>query len=486
MTADTIMLLALAVPLAGAVLIAAAHRMPNLRETVTLTTAGTLFLLVASLTPEVLAGGRPEVTLLEVLPGLTLNFRLEPLGMLFSLTASGLWIVNSLYSIGYMRGNNEKNQTRFYVCFAAALAAAIGIAFAGNLLTLFLFYEALTLITYPLVTHAGTEDARRGGRIYLGLLIGTSIVFLLVGIIWTWHLAGTLEFTMGGILAGRTGNAALGGLLALFMFGIGKAALMPFHRWLPAAMVAPTPVSALLHAVAVVKAGVFTVVKVIVYVFGVETLSGMKSVDWLPFIAGFTIIVASIVALRSDNLKRRLAYSTVSQLSYVILAAALLAPLSIIGAALHIAAHALGKITLFFAAGAIYTAAHKTEVSQLDGIGWRMPWTMGAFTVGALSMIGLPPAAGFISKWYMLQGALSTEQWNAVVVIAASTLLNAGYFLPIIYRAFFVKPPADDEHPHGEAPWTMVVALTLTAFGTIILFFNPAIPLALARQLAGV
>ncbi len=480
------MLLALAVPLIGAVLIAAAHRMPNVRETVTLTTAGVLFLLVASLTPEVLAGGRPEITLLEILPGLTLNFRLEPLGMMFSLIASGLWIVNSLYSIGYMRGNNEKNQTRFYVCFAAALAAAIGIAFAGNLLTLFLFYEALTLITYPLVTHAGTEDARRGGRIYLGLLIGTSIVFLLVGIIWTWQLAGTLEFTVGGILAGKTGNAALGGLLALFMFGIGKAALMPFHRWLPAAMVAPTPVSALLHAVAVVKAGVFTVVKVIVYVFGVETLSGLKSVDWLPFVSGFTIIFASIIALRSDNLKRRLAYSTVSQLSYVILAAALLAPLSIVGAALHIAAHALGKITLFFAAGAIYTAAHKTEVSQLDGIGWRMPWTMGAFTVGALSMIGLPPAAGFISKWYILQGALLTEQWNAVVVIAASTLLNAGYFLPIIYRAFFVKPPADDDHAHGEAPWTMVVALTLTAFGTVMMFFYPAIPLALARQLAGV
>ncbi len=486
MTAGTTMLLALAVPLAGAVLIAAAHRMPNLRETVTLTTAGVLFLLVASLTPEVLAGARPEVTLLEIMPGLTLSFRLEPLGMLFSLIASGLWIVNSLYSIGYMRGNNEKNQTRFYVCFAAALAAAIGIAFAGNLLTLFLFYEALTLITYPLVTHAGTEDARRGGRTYLSLLIGTSIVFLLVGIVWTWHLAGTLEFTEGGILSGRAGNAAMGGLLALFMFGIGKAALMPFHRWLPAAMVAPTPVSALLHAVAVVKAGVFTVVKVIVYVFGVETLSGLTSVDWLPFVSGFTIIVASIIALRSDNLKRRLAYSTVSQLSYVVLAAALLTPLSIVGAALHIAAHAVSKITLFFAAGAIYTAAHKTEVSQLNGIGRRMPWTMTAFTIGALSLIGIPPAVGFLGKWFIFMGAAGSGQYFAMAVIIGSTLLNIAYFMPIVYAAFFKQPDdADSEHAHGEAPWPMVVALTLTAALTIALFFFADIPLQLARDLAG-
>ncbi|MDP2238849.1 MAG: proton-conducting transporter membrane subunit [Burkholderiales bacterium] len=488
MTPAATILLALAVPLIGAALIAAAHRAPNVRETITLVTAGILFLLAASLTPLVLAGERPEVTLLEMMPGLALKFKVEPLGMLFGLIASGLWIVNSLYSIGYMRANNEKHQTRFYVCFAGALASAVGIAFAGNLLTLFLFYEALTLITYPLVTHAGTEDARRSGRIYLGMLIGTSTVFLLVGIVWTWQLAGTLEFAVGGILKGRASNAMLGVLLALFIFGIGKAAVMPFHRWLPAAMVAPTPVSALLHAVAVVKAGVFSVVKIVVYVFGVEEISGLRSVDWLPFISGFTIIAASIVALRSDNLKRRLAYSTVSQLSYVVLAAALLTPLSIVGAALHIAAHALGKITLFFAAGAIYTAAHKTEVSQLAGIGRRMPWTMGAFAVGALSMIGLPPAAGFISKWYILQGAMGTEQWNAVFVIIASTLLNAGYFLPIIYRAFFVAPPADGHghHAHGEAPWPMVAALTLTALGTVALFFFPEVPLELARQLAGV
>jgi multicomponent Na+:H+ antiporter subunit D len=482
MSPETAVLAALLVPVLGALGVAACRRYPNLREAATMASAAALFLSVLSLLGPVLDGARPEVSLLRVLPGVSLAFRVEPLGMLFSLVASGLWIVNSLYSIGYMRGNREQHQTRFYVCFALALACTMGVAFSANLLTLFICYEGLTLITYPLVTHHGDEQARRGGRTYLALLLGTSIVLLLPAVAATWITAGTLDFTPGGILGGRLSNAGTGALLALYMFGIGKAALMPIHRWLPAAMVAPTPVSALLHAVAVVKAGVFAVVKVIVYVFGVDAIAGLTSVEWLPFVSGFTIIAASIIALRSDNLKRRLAYSTVSQLSYVIFAAALLTPLSVIGAALHIAAHALGKITLFFAAGAIYTAAHKTEVSQLDGIGRRMPWTMGAFAVGALSMIGLPPTSGFVSKWFILSAAMSSGQWASVAVIAASTLLNAGYFLPIVYRAFF-RPVTGVEH--GEAPATMVAALTLTALAVIALFFFTEVPLTLASALVG-
>jgi multicomponent Na+:H+ antiporter subunit D len=484
MTGEQLILAALLTPIAGATLIALFGRAPNLRDGVTLISAALLLLCVLLLLPDVLDGGRPAITLFEVLPGASVAFEIEPLGMLFALIASGLWLVNSLYSIGYMRANAEHSQTRFYVCFALALSATMGIAMAGNMFTLFLFYEMLTLITYPLVTHHETDEARRGGRVYLGLLLGTSIVFLLPALIFTWYLTGTTDFRAGGILDGKLDAAALGGLLALYMFGIGKAALMPFHRWLPAAMVAPTPVSALLHAVAVVKAGVFSVVKVIVYVFGIDTLARAGITDWLIGIAGFTIVTASIVALNSDNLKRRLAYSTVSQLSYVVLAAALLVPLSMVGAVLHIAAHALGKITLFFAAGAIYTAAHKTEVSQLDGIGRSMPWTMGAFAIGALSMIGLPPAAGFISKWYMLSGAMAGAHWIAVAVIAGSTLLNAGYFLPIVYRAFLRAPDTAD-HPYGEAPLPVVIALTATAIGTIVLFFLPDVPLALARQLGG-
>jgi multicomponent Na+:H+ antiporter subunit D len=479
---ETLLLAALMVPTLGALAIAACDRWPDLRETVTLLTAGGLFICVLSLLVPVLAGAQPQLSLVEMLPGIAISFRIEPLGMLFALVASTLWIVNSIYSIGYMRANREPHQTRFYVCFALALACTMGIAFSANLLTLYLFYEGLTLITYPLVTHHGDEEARRGGRLYLGVLLGTSIVFLLPAIVITWAAAGTLEFTRGGILGNGLSNAAIGGLLALYMFGIGKAALMPFHRWLPAAMVAPTPVSALLHAVAVVKAGVFSVVKVIVYVFGVDRIAGLASVDWLPFVAGFTIIAASIVALRSDNLKRRLAYSTVSQLSYVVLSVSLLAPLSVLGAALHIAAHAVSKITLFFAAGAIYTAAHKTEVSQLDGIGRRMPWTMGAFAVGALSLIGIPPAVGFVSKWFIFQGAAATGHYLVMAVLGASALLNAAYFLPIVYAAFFKPPQGLD---HGEAPLTMVFALLVTATLTVGLFFYPQIPLALARQLAG-
>ncbi|MGI9415804.1 MAG: proton-conducting transporter membrane subunit, partial [Hyphomicrobiales bacterium] len=367
-----------------------------------------------------------------------------------------------------------------------AIASTIGVAFAANLFTLFLFYEILTLSTYPLVTHKANDEAVAGGRTYLLLLLGTSMVLLLPAIIWTWVEAGTMTFALGGIFGEEVGPGTLGVLMLLYAYGIGKAALMPIHFWLPAAMVAPTPVSALLHAVAVVKAGVFSIVKIIVYVFGIEALSQAGTAGWLLYVAGGTILIASVVALKADNLKRRLAYSTVSQLSYVVLAAAILAPISVVGAAMHIAAHAVSKITLFFAAGSIYTAAHLTEVSQLNGIGRKMPWTMGAFAIGALSMIGVPPTAGFLSKWYILMGAMDTQQWVAVGVIIASTLLNAAYFLPVVYAAFFRAPDENaDGHDHGEAPLPMVIALTATAAGTIILFFFPSVPLALSKMLVG-
>lgn len=477
---------ALVLPLAGAALIAAAGRWPNLREAITLVTATTLLAVVAGLVPSVMAGGRPALLLIEMLPGIAVVFRVEPLGMLFAVVASSLWIVNSIYSIGYMRGNRELHQTRFYACFALALGATMGIAMAGNLLTLFVFYEILTLVTWPLVTHHGDAEARSGGRVYLGVLLATSMGLLLPAVVATWAYAGSLEFVPGGILrdAGLS-SGALAGLLALYVFGIGKAAVMPVHRWLPSAMVAPTPVSALLHAVAVVKAGVFTLVKVVVYVLGVEELSAAGAASWLVPVAGFTIIAASVVALRADNLKRRLAYSTVSQLSYIVMAAALLAPLSVAAAALHVATHAVGKITLFFAAGAIYTASHKTEVSQLAGIGRSMPWTMAAFAIGALSLIGIPPAAGFLSKWLMFQGAAVRGEWIAFAVLAVSTLLNAGYFLPILHAAF-LREPAPGARPHGEAPALMVAAMTITAAATLALPFAASVPLALARSAAGV
>ena len=392
---------AVALPAVGAVLIVLARRFRDLREGITMATSVTVFVIVALLTLPVLIGERPSVVLAEPIQGLPIKLTLEPLGVLFGLVASLLWIATSVYSIGYMRSNDEKNQTRYYAFFAVAIASALGVAFAGNMFTLFVFYELLTISTYPLVTHHGTDAARRAGRTYLGILLGTSIAFQLFAIIWTWVAAGTLDFQQGGILDGHVGGAALIVLLLLYVYGIGKAAVMPLHRWLPAAMVAPTPVSALLHAVAVVKAGVFTVLKVIIYIFGIDLLAQTSGSDILVWIAGTTIIIASLVALQQDNLKRLLAYSTVSQLSYVVLGAAILAPISVAGAIIHIAAHAFGKITLFFVAGAIYTSARKTLVSELDGIGRLMPWTMAAFTIGTLSMIGLPPTFGFISKWYI-------------------------------------------------------------------------------------
>ncbi len=486
MNASDSIWLALLLPLIGAIGILLAGRIgPNLRESVTLVTAGALAWNVWSLIPALMAGERPEFTLLQVVPGIEVAFKIEPLGMMFAALASGLWIVNSIYSIGYMRGNNEKNQTRFYVFFALSLAATMGIAFSANLFTLFLFYEALTLSTYPLVSHKGDRDTVNSARVYLGILLTTSIGLLLPAIIWTYLAAGGGDFTAGGILEGKVEGPALGLLLGLFVFGIGKAAVMPVHRWLPAAMVAPTPVSALLHAVAVVKAGVFSVTKIIIYIFGVEHLFSTPSSEWLLFAAAFTIVVASLVALRQTNLKRMLAYSTVAQLSYVVLAAAVLKPLAEIGASIHIVAHAFGKITLFFAAGAIYVASKKTELPQLAGIGRRMPWTMTAFTIGALSMIGVPPTGGFVSKWYILAGAFQSDNYVAIFTIIASTVLNAAYFLPIIFAAWFGKEAIEGGKEHGEAPWPAVLALTFTAALTILFFLFNGPVIELERQLMG-
>ena len=467
--------LAVVWPLLGALLVWVFGRRPNLRETATLLTASSLFLLVAGvILPEVLSGGRPRLEALEVLPGLSLAFEVEPLGMLFALVASGLWIVTSLYSIGYMRGHHEKNQTRFYICFAAAIAGALGVAFAGNVFTLFLFYEAITLSTFPLVTHHGTPEAKRAGRIYLGNLMGTSILFLLLALIWTWSAAGTTDFAPGGILEGKVEGFHLAVLLLLYVFGTAKAAVMPFHRWLPAAMVAPTPVSALLHAVAVVKAGVFTILKVMIYVFGLDALTGTSAAEWVMWAAAFTILTASCIAIRKDNLKARLAYSTISQLSYIVLGAVLAARNATIGAGMHIAMHAMGKITLFFCAGAIMVGAHKTEISDMRGLGRRMPFTMLAFLIGSLSIIGLPPTGGSWSKWFLMLGAADAGQETMMWVLMTSSLLSIGYLMPVVGRAFFSAPARDDAFFDGkgikEAPLLCVVAPVATAIGCVFLF----------------
>jgi len=477
-TAQTAVGLAVVWPIAGVVLIALFRRQPNLREAASLLTGVSLFAIVARvILPVVQAGGRPRLGVVEVLPGLELAFEVEPLGMLFAMVASGLWIVTTLYSIGYMRAHHEENQTRFYICFAIAIFGAMGVAFAANVFTLFIFYEAITLSTYPLVTHAGTWEAKRAGRLYLGYLMGTSIAFLLFALVWTYWAVGTTDFRPGGILAGTVGGWQLVALLALYAFGTGKAALMPFHRWLPAAMVAPTPVSALLHAVAVVKAGVFTVLKIVIYIFGIDLLHITDASRWLTWVAAFTILAASIIAIYKDNLKARLAYSTISQLSYIVLGGALATSAGVMGGGMHIAMHAMGKITLFFCAGAIMVGAHKTEVSDMNGLGRRMPFTFGAFLLGSLSVIGLPPMGGSWSKWYLMLGAVEADQLIMMLVLMTGSLLAIAYLMPVVVNAFFRAPPEDEGNDDGppsgfaEAPFLCVLPPVLTGIGCIVLFF---------------
>jgi multicomponent Na+:H+ antiporter subunit D len=464
------MQLAIFVPIAGAVLIVLAGKRPNLRDGLTLAIAIALFALVVRV---ILGSGEPvEVTLLELVPGLAVSLHNESLSLLFAAVASGLWIVTHIYAIGYMRGAKEKHQTRFYACFAIALGGAVGVAFAANMFTLFIFYEVLTLSTYPLVAHKEDENAKRGGRVYLGILLATSIGLLLPAMIATWYYTGTLDFVPGGIMAGRVDPVAGSILLVLFMYGIGKAALMPFHRWLPAAMVAPTPVSALLHAVAVVKAGVFTVMKVSVYLFGLDYLRELWTLDLMMAIAAFTVLGASLVAMQQDNLKARLAYSTVSQLSYIVLAAMLASEWAAVGGSMHIVMHALGKITLFFCAGAIYVATKKTEISEMDGLGRRMPFTFAAFFLGALCVIGVPPMGSMWSKFHLVMGAYESGYALAVVVIGISTLLNIAYLLPPVVRAF-LNPLPEGERGGGvrEAPMFCVVPLCFTALACLAIFF---------------
>jgi len=476
-------LLAVLVSLAAVPLIMASRNHPNLREAWTFLAGIAKLLIVASMVPMVLAGRTLHWKVMEVLPGLAIQLKVDAMGLLFALVASTLWLATSAYSIGYMRGLKEHGQTRYYAFFAVALSATIGVAFAANLLTLYLFYEILSLATYPLVTHHQDAEARTSGRRYLSYILGTSIAFVLPAMLITYSLAGTLDFTNHGILgiAGQH-KVLLLALLLLFVFGFAKAGIMPFHGWLPAAMVAPTPVSALLHAVAVVKVGAFAIFRVVTGVFGVDLLSRLHLGTVLCYIAAVTIIAASLIALSQDGLKRRLAFSTIGQLSYIVLGAALLSPKGMTGGLVHIAMHAFGKITLFFCAGAIFVATGKKNISEMVGIGKRMPVTMIAFLLGSMSVIGLPPTGGFISKWYLATGALQANQITMLIVLLGSSLLNAAYFLPVFYRAFFCTNEESFFEPKmQEAPLWCLVPLVFSGAVSVLLFFYPQPFFDLAR-----
>lgn len=470
----------------AAFLILAFRRRPNLRDTTSFVAAIIKFLIVASMAPTVLKGGTINYNLFTILPGIDFKFRVDALGMVFATISSFLWIFASVYSIGYMRSLNEHAQTRFFACFAISLSAAIGGAFSANLFTLIIFYEVLSLITYPLVYHHEDDEAWEGGKKYVVYLVGTSKTFLLAAVALTYHIAGTLDFAPDGLLKDVSASPLLLTIVYIFyLAGFAKAAIMPLHAWLPSAMVAPTPVSALLHAVAVVKMGVFTVLRVIFHVFGIGLMGKLGLGIPTAYVVSFTIIMASIYALTRDDLKARLAYSTVSQLSYIILGAALLTPSTIVGGIMHIASHAFSKITLFFCAGSIYCASHRKRISELSGIGWKLPWTMAAFFIASLSMIGIPPAGGFITKWYLVMGSVEARELTFLIVLLVSSFLNAAYFLPITYKAFFEEDKGGYTHNQGgeirEIP-LVAIPLFLTSILSIIMGIYPDYFLNLAQR----
>jgi multicomponent Na+:H+ antiporter subunit D len=483
---DLTPVLTILVSAVGAILILiTGERRANLREFWSVAAGVAQFALVASMLPAVLAGQTPSLVLFRLLPGIEISFRADPFGLLFALGASLLWVAASFYSIGYMRTLEEHAQTRYFTCFALALSATMGVAFSANLFTLFLFYEALTLATYPLVAHKETAEARAGARKYVIYLLGAAKVMLIPAIILTYNLAGTLELRPGGIFPESTvasERTLLYVVFALFLFGFAKNAVMPLHGWLPAAMVAPTPVSALLHAVAVVKTGVFSTLRVILFVFGSATLRDIGGDTLALAFASATILIASLLAIRQENLKARLAFSTVSQLSYIVLGGALLAPAGVLGGIAHITNHAITKITLFFCAGSIYASAHKTDVSQTAGLAKKMPWTMAAFTLASLSLIGIPPFSGFVSKWYLAMGSLERGNIWILMVLLASSLFTAAYLGPIVYKAYFEEAEDDGHHDEVHEVRWIVVPLVLTAVASLILGLFPGPVVALAGK----
>ncbi len=442
------------------------------------------FVIVISMLPASLKGTVFVTELIRFSPKITLNFRVDALGMFFGLLCSGLWIATTIYAIGYMKPEHAK--VRFFGFFAICVSSTVGIAFAGNLFTLFIFYEMLTIATYPLVIHEETPEAMMAGRKYLVYTLTGGAAILLAIVITFFITDGNISLGENGILSLEQGKSILYIIFVLYVAGFGvKAAIMPLHGWLPSAMVAPTPVTALLHAVAVVKAGAFGIIRVVYNVFGADLVYKLGLGPLLAYVAAITIIGGSIMALLQDNLKKRLAYSTVSQLSYIVLGAALLNVFSITGGIVHLANQAFMKITLFFCAGAIFRRTGKVNISQMEGIGYQMPVTMAAFTIAALAMIGVPPLAGFITKWYLILGSLHAHEVIFIVVLALSGLLNAAYWLPIIYQAFFYKP--NDSPVVREAHWTLLVPIVATALGVVALGLLSRIyilPLSLATEAA--
>jgi len=483
------LLLAVIIPLFGSLVVMTLKNHPNLREMVSFSSAALLVSIVVSFAPALIAGKTLVYPIFHLLPGLSITLRADGFSMIFAMVSSTLWLIAVFYSMGYMRGLEEHAQTRFNACFALAIFGAIGVALSDNLFTMYLFYEIVSVCTYPLVGHHQDEEGYLGARKYIVYLTTTAKLFLLPAMILIYVLNGNLDFPhdiFTGMMPADTKSWIVIMLYIFCLLGFTKNGVMPFHHWLPGAMVAPTPVSALLHAVAVVKVGVFCTTRTMLYVFGVNTMNMLNLGIPTAYYVSFTIIVASIIALSKDNLKMRLAYSTVSQLSYIILGVAMLTPHSIEGGLIHIVNHAFSKITLFFVAGAIYVATRKKDISQMSGLGRSMPFTFGAFAIASLSMIGVPPVAGFVTKWYLVIGSMEAHQIGLLLVLIASTVLNVSYFAPVVFKAFFGKRPEGEvETGIREAPMSMVIPILIAATISIIIGIYPNFMMQFVKAVTG-
>ncbi|WP_306793041.1 monovalent cation/H+ antiporter subunit D family protein [Desulfopila inferna] len=486
---DKILLIALLVPLIGTLGVMIRGREENVREGISCVSSIVLFGIVLSMIPDIIAGRTLECHLFTILPGLSITLRADAMSMIFAIVASSLWTIAVFYSMGYMRSLKEHAQTRFNACFALAIFGAIGVAFSDNLFTLYLFYEIVSICTYPLVAHHQDQEGYSGARKYIIYLTTTAKAFLLPAMILIYVLTGTLDFTTDiryGIFSPDLDRWLVIMLYVFCLFGFAKNGIMPFHHWLPGAMVAPTPVSALLHAVAVVKVGVFCTTRVMLYIFGLDTMTLLNLGIPTAYFVGFTVLAASIIALSKDNLKSRLAYSTVSQLSYIIMGVALLTEAGIQGGLIHIVNHAFAKITLFFCAGAIYVAAHKKYISEMEGLGRTMPFTFGAFAIASLSMIGVPPVAGFVTKWTLLVGSIQAHQLGILLILLASTILNAAYFAPVTYKAFFGKRPKNEAFQGiKEAPLSMLIPILIACTISVLLGIFPNIMMEFVKVVTG-
>ena len=486
---DKILLIALLIPLIGTLGVMVRGKDENIREGISCISSLILFGIVLSLIPDIKAGKVLVCHLFTIIPGVSITLRADAMSMIFAIVASSLWTIAVFYSMGYMRGLKEHAQTRFNACFALAIFGAIGVAFSDNLFTLYLFYEIVSVCTYPLVAHHQDEEGYSGARKYIIYLTTTAKAFLLPAMILIYVLTGTLDFTTDiryGIFSPDLDKGLVIMLYIFCLFGFAKNGIMPFHHWLPGAMVAPTPVSALLHAVAVVKVGVFCTTRVMLYTFGIDTMSALNLGIPTAYFVGFTVLAASVIALSKDNLKARLAYSTVSQLSYIIMGVALLTDAGIQGGLIHIVNHAFSKITLFFCAGAIYVAAHKKYISEMEGLGKTMPFTFGAFAIASLSMIGAPPVAGFVTKWSLLVGSIQAHQIGILLILIASTMLNAAYFAPITYKAFFGKRPANEPFQGiKEAPLSMLIPILIACTISVIIGIYPNFMMDFVKVVTG-